>query len=131
MIEYRFNEPLDPAEIARVFDAAGLRRPTGDLARIGRMFDNSNAVLSAWAGNRLVGVCRALTDFAYCCYLSDLAVDAAWQKRGIGREFLGRLRAALGDEVAVILLAAPGAMTYYPRVGFELADNAFVIRRKR
>jgi len=75
MIEYRRNFPLDAAQVAAVFDASGIRRPTGDLARIARMFANANLVFSAWHEDRLAGGCRALTDFSYCCYLSDLAVD--------------------------------------------------------
>jgi GNAT superfamily N-acetyltransferase len=130
-IDYRADRPLVAADVARVFDASGIRRPTHDLERLERMFAHSNLVLSAWHGERLVGVARALTDFAYCCYLSDLAVDGAYQRHGIGRELLGRVRAAIGDESSLILLSAPEAMQYYPRIGFTPADNAFVIRRAR
>lgn len=94
------------------------------------MFANANLVISAWDGARLIGVSRALTDYSYCCYLSDLAVDACYQKRGIGRELIRRTQSIVGDEVSLILLSAAGAMDYYPSVGFALADNAYVIRRK-
>lgn len=131
-IEYRHNQPLDPVEVARVFDAAGLKRPTSDLPRIARMFAAPNSlVISAWLDGRLAGVSRALTDYAYCCYLSDLAVDKALQGRGVGAELIRRTRAVIGEEVSLILLSAPDAMSYYPRVGFQQAENAFVIRRKR
>lgn len=131
MIEYRHNFPLDPIDVARVFDASGITRPTHDIARIARMFAASNLVISAWADGVLVGVCRALTDYSYCCYLSDLAVDRAFQQRGIGRELIVRVQSAVGDEVSIVLLSAPGAMSYYPAAGFARADNAFVIRRAR
>jgi N-acetylglutamate synthase-like GNAT family acetyltransferase len=127
--EYRLNFPLEAAEVAAVFEASGIRRPTKDLARIGRMFANANLVLSAWHNGKLIGVCRALTDFSYCCYLSDLAVVNSYQKHGIGREFIARIQAAIGDEVALILLSAPEAMEYYPKVGFEKIDNGFIIKR--
>ncbi len=130
-ISYRHNQPLDPAAVVRVFDASGTTRPTSDLPRIARMFAAPCLVLSAWEGNRLVGVARSLTDYSYCCYLSDLAVDRRLQGRGIGRALIERTRAVIGDEVSLILLSAPGAMAYYPTVGFQQADNAFVIRRKR
>lgn len=130
-IEYRHNFPLEAAAIARVFDASGIRRPTGDLARIGRMFANADLVLSAWHESRLVGVCRALTDFSYCCYLSDLAVDKTYQKHGIGSRLISLVRSTIGDEVALILLSAPEAMTYYPKVGFEKVENGFIIKRGR
>lgn len=130
MIDYRENQELDPAAVARLFDASGIVRPTSDIPRIARMFANANLVISAWDGLRL-GVSRALTDFSYCCYLSDLAVDADYQRRGIGQELLRRTQSLAGDEVTLILLSASGAMAYYPKVGLAQADNAFVLRRKR
>lgn len=130
-IEYRLNFPLSAAEVAAVFDASGIRRPTHDLERIAHMFANANLAFSAWHEGRLVGVCRALTDFSYCCYLSDLAVDKAFQTQGIGSELIARVRAAIGEEVALILLSAPEAMAYYPKVGFERIENGFIIKRTR
>jgi N-acetylglutamate synthase-like GNAT family acetyltransferase len=130
-IEYRHNFLLAAADVAAVFDASGIRRPTNDLARIERMFSNANLIFSAWHEDKLVGVCRALTDFSYCCYLSDLAVDKAFQKHGIGRELIARVRAAIGEEVALVLLSAPEAMAYYSKVGFEEIENGFIIKRTR
>ena len=130
-IEYRHDSPLDPTEVARVFDASGITRPTTDLPRIARMFAAPSLVISAWQNGRLVGVSRSLTDYSYCCYLSDLAVDKALQGQGVGKELIKRTQAVIGDEVALILLSAPDAMSYYPTVGFQRAENAFVIRRKR
>ncbi|MBI5462477.1 MAG: GNAT family N-acetyltransferase [Gammaproteobacteria bacterium] len=130
-IEYRHNSPLAAADVVAVFDASGIRRPTNDLVRIERMFANANLTFSAWHEGKLVGVCRALTDFSYCCYLSDLAVDKAFQKLGIGRELIARVRSAIGEEVALTLLSAPEAMAYYPKVGFEKIENGFIIKRAR
>jgi GNAT superfamily N-acetyltransferase len=130
-IEYRHNFPLDPTEVVRVFEASGITRPTKDLPRIARMFAAPSLVISAWHEDRLVGVSRSLTDYAYCCYLSDLAVDKALQGHGIGKELIRRTQAVIGQEVSLILLSAPGAMSYYPSVGFQQAENAFVIRRTR
>lgn len=131
MIEYRDNQPLEPVDVACVFEASGIDRPTKDIPRIARMLANASIVISAWDGTRLVGISRALTDFAYCCYLSDLAVDLAYQKHGIGRELIRRTQSFIGEEVSLILLSASGAMNYYPKVGFALADNAYIIQRKR
>ncbi|MFS2036678.1 GNAT family N-acetyltransferase [Polaromonas sp. CT11-55] len=129
-VEYRHNYPLDPIDVVRVFDQSGLKRPTGDLPRIARMFSVPSLVLSAWVGNELVGLSRSLTDYAYCCYLSDLAVDKKYQGAGIGKELIRRTRAVIGDQVSLILLSAPDAMSYYPTQGFEPAGSAFLIRRK-
>ena len=130
-IEYRHNYPLDPVDVARVFNASGITRPTADLPRIARMFAAPSLVISAWQSGQLIGVSRSLTDYSYCCYLSDLAVDKTFQGQGVGKELIKRTQAVIGEEVSLILLSAPGAMSYYPAVGFQRAENAFVIRRKR
>ncbi len=131
LIEYRTNFPIDPADVAAIFDASGIRRPTKDLVRIKRMLDNANLIVSAWYESKLIGVCRALTDFSYCCYISDLAVDKAFQRQGIGRELIARIRSAIGNEVAIILVSAPEAVEYYPKLGFEKIENGFIIKRTK
>ena len=131
MIEYRHNDRLDPQDVARVFERSGIIRPTGDLARIARMLAGADLIMSAWDGGKLIGMCRGLTDFSYCCYLSDLAVDGDYQRRGIGKRLIDMVRDAIGDEVMLVLLSAPAAMGYYPKIGLSRVENAFVIERNR
>ena len=130
-IQYEVNTELSVADVIRVFNASGIVRPTQDAARIEKMFAQANLVVSAWHEGVLVGVARGLTDHSYCCYLSDLAVDQAYQRQGIGGALLAQVRQVLGPEVSLVLLSAPEAMDYYPRVGFAHADNAFLIQRAR
>jgi len=78
-VEYRHNFPLDPLDVVRVFDHSGIKRPTGELPRIARMFAAPCLLLSAWVDGKLLGLARSLTDHAYCCYLSDLAVNKQYQ----------------------------------------------------
>lgn len=75
----------------------------------------------------LVGAARSVTDFHYCCYVSDLAVDQAYQKQGIGRELIRHTRTRLGPRTTVMLLAAPAARDYYPKIGFETHPSAWVL----
>lgn len=130
-IFYHVNAPLEPETLAALFDKSGIRRPTHDLDRLRRMIAHANLTVTARDGERLVGVARALTDFAYCCCLSDLAVDCAYQHQGIGRELVSRVRAEAGDCANLLLLSAPEAMAYYPKIGLEAADNAWTIKRVR
>lgn len=131
MIEYRHNFPLDPKDVIRVLDSSGITRPTKDTARIARMFAASNLVISAWSQGMLVGVCRALTDYSYCCYVSDLAVDRDFQKRGIGKKLIHRVQAIIGEEVSLILVSNPTAISYYRKVGFTKIEIGFIIKRAR
>lgn len=105
----------------------GERRPLGDRARVEAMLANANLLVTAWAGATLVGVARSVTDFVFCCYLSDLAVDEAWQGRGVGKELIRRTQARLHPEAKLILLAAPKAVAYYPKLGFEPHPSAWVV----
>ena len=106
------------------------RRPVHDKERIQSMLDHANILITAWSQDKLVGVSRALSDFSFCCYLSDLAVDVAFQKQGIGKRLIDETHAVSGLSTMLILLAAPAATEYYPKIGMEKFSDCFVIRRK-
>ncbi len=129
-ITYRINHPLKTQDIIDVFGSAGMRRPTKDPPRIEKMFANPNLTISAWDGDKLVGISRSLTDFSFCCYLSDLAVRKEYQKLGIGKELMRITKENIGENVMLLLLSAPPAIDYYPKVGFEKVTNGFIIKRK-
>jgi predicted N-acetyltransferase YhbS len=94
------------------------------------MYAHSDIVVSAWDGEQLIGVARSVTDFHFCCYLSDLAVNPEYQGAGIGRQLIALTQEAIGPQCMLLLLSVPTAMAYYPKVGFTKADNAFYIQRQ-
>jgi predicted N-acetyltransferase YhbS len=104
------------------------RRPVDDRATIAAMLANANVIVTARADGLLVGVSRAISDFAYCTYLSDLAVDEAFQRQGIGRELVRRTHEAGGLHTTLILLAAPKAVDYYGRIGMARHESCWIIR---
>lgn len=103
------------------------RRPVADSRCIQAMLRHANLICTAWEAQVLVGVARSLTDFEYCCYLSDLAVDVDYQRRGIGRRLVELTRSKLGRRAKIVLLAAPQAATYYPRLGFAAHPSAWIL----
>jgi len=107
------------------------RRPVNDPERMQKMLDHSNVVVTAWSGDHLVGVSRALTDFSYCCYLSDLAVDKIYQHQGIGKELVRLTHETSGMQTMLILLAAPKATNYYPKIGMTQFPHCFIVNRKQ
>lgn len=129
-ITYQINSILNLDEIIHVYNDSGLRRPTNDKERIKKMFENSNLVISAWDKNIVVGISRAITDFSYCCYLSDLAVIKAYQKMGIGKELIRITKEQIGENAMLLLLSAPEAMEYYPKIGMENVKNGFLFKRE-
>jgi GNAT superfamily N-acetyltransferase len=106
----------------------GARRPLHDCSRVEAMLEHTNLLATTWDNDQLIGVARAVTDFAYCCYLSDLAVDEAYQRHGIGKELIALLQKQLHPEAKIILLAAPLAVDYYPHIGFEQHPSAWTAR---
>jgi len=129
-ITYKINVPLKTQNIIDVFDSSGIVRPTKDPKRIKKMFANSNLTVSAWDKKKLVGISRSVTDFSFCCYLSDLAVRKEYQKLGIGKELIRITKDNIGESVMLLLLSAAPARDYYPKVGFEKVENGFIIKRK-
>ena len=105
------------------------RRPVDRPDMIAAMLTNADIVLTARVEGRLVGIARAVSDFSYCTYLSDLAVDVDHQGRGIGRELIRRTHEAAGLQTSLILLAAPNARTYYPHFGMRPHDSCWIIDR--
>jgi GNAT superfamily N-acetyltransferase len=107
------------------------RRPIDEPATIQGMLDHADVLIAARIDGLLVGVSRAITDFSYCTYLSDLAVDEAYQRQGIGRELIRRTHEAAGLLTTLILLAAPKARAYYPHIGMTPHDSCWIIPPRR
>lgn len=128
-ITFRSNEIPSIDEIISVFEGSGIKRPTKDRTRIEKMFAHANLIVGAYDGEKLVGLARSLTDFCYCCYLSDLAVRREYQHLGIGKRLIEITRELAGEHSNLLLLSAPEAETYYPKVGFQNVENGFIIKR--
>lgn len=128
-LEYRFGNDLDLDQVIELYRAStlGERRPVDDRAIMADMMRHANLVVSAWAGDLLVGIARTRTDFSYVGYLADLAVRVSHQRQGIGVELIRRTREKLGPRSMLVLLAAPKAAEYYPKLGFQRHDSAWTL----
>ncbi len=128
-IDYQLEPALSADEFINVLQRSTLaeRRPVDDRDRIELMLRNADVIVTARSGKLLVGVSRAITDFSFCTYLSDLAVDVAFQKLGIGRELIVRTHATAGRATRLVLLAAPKARSYYPHIGMLPHDSCWML----
>ncbi|MGH1366824.1 MAG: GNAT family N-acetyltransferase [Calditrichia bacterium] len=120
-IQYATDRPISANEFIDVLNRStlGERRPVHNRNCIKGMLQHADILVTAWHGEKLIGISRSVTDFHYACYLSDLAVDQAYQKQGIGIHLMQITQEALGPLCNLILLAAPAAKDYYQHVGFE------------
>jgi predicted N-acetyltransferase YhbS len=105
----------------------GERRPIDRPDIFEGMMKNSNLVISAWDGNQLIGIARSLTDFTYVAYVADLAVDLSYQRQGIGKKLIEETQQRLQSECMIVLLAAPKANDYYPKLGFKHNPRAWIL----
>lgn len=130
MITYQKESNLSVEEFRSVLirSTLGERRPVDDNERLSNMLRHANLVFTARDNGLLVGVSRSLTDFSFCTYMSDLAVDVAYQKQGIGKELI-RLTKSETPNARLILLAAPAAREYYPRIGMTQFEHCFILDR--
>lgn len=125
---YQIENELSAKEFVDVLKRStlGERRPIEEPERIDLMLKHANLIVTARVDGELVGVSRSLSDFAFCTYLSDLAVDEQYQKMGIGKELIRQTKIASG-QAKVILLAAPKAIHYYPKIGMQQHEYCFFI----
>lgn len=127
-ISYAVENDLGAEEFIDVLKRSTLaeRRPVRERARIETMLENANLIVTARTeAGLLVGVSRCLTDFAFCCYCSDLAVDAACQGHGIGERLIEESKAAAGDRAHFFLLSAPKAVGFYEKIGMTRHPDCF------
>ena len=130
-VRYASEPELSAAEFIDVLRRSTLaaRRPVDEPERISGMLQHADVIITARGDdNRLLGVSRAITDFHYCTYLSDLAVDKAYQRQGIGRELIRRTHEKAGLQTTLILLSAPQATSYYPHIGMARHDSCWILK---
>jgi len=127
-ITYKVENDLDPAEFIDVLNRStlGERRPVDDFSRIKKMCENANLIVTARLDVKLIGIARSITDFVYCTYLSDLAVDKDYQKKGIGKRLIEETKKQ-APKAKLILLSAPAAIGYYPKIGMKKHNQCFIL----
>lgn len=128
-ISYKINTHINVQQFQNLLKASSLgeRRPVDNLECLSGMISNSNLTVSAWNNDKLIGIARSVTDFHYCCYLSDLAVDQKYQNLGIGKKLQALTQKELGPNCTIILLASPAAKDYYGHIGFTEHTRAWTL----
>jgi len=131
MIVYYDNVSITAEQAIDLYKRStlGERRPIHNKETFEDMLKNANLTITAWDGEKLVGISRSLTDFSYVAYLADLAVDEKYQRNGIGKRLIEETKSRLGSECMIVLLAAPKANEYYERIGFEHNPRAWTFKK--
>ena len=130
-VTYEINGHITAEEAIGVLRAGDFLRPLDSVERVDRMLRHADVLVTARDGERLAGYVRALTDYSYYCLIAEIAVYPEYQRQGIGRELLERVRREAGDEVNMVLTASENADTWYPHLGWERMERAWRLRRSR
>jgi ribosomal protein S18 acetylase RimI-like enzyme len=127
-IVYQVNPALTAADFIDILrrSTLGERRPLQDVQAMEQMFLHGNTYVGAYDGAKLVGIARVMTDFVYTSYLSDLAVDEQYQRQGIGKQLIKEVQQAI-PKAKIILLAAPAAEGYYPKIGMQHHAHCYTL----
>jgi len=129
-INYQVNPTISVHDLIDILTKStlGLRRPLADLEAMESMLANANYYIGAYENGQLIGLARAMTDFVYTTYLADLAIDERYQHQGIGKELIKMLKIDI-PKAKLILLAAPAAEAYYPKIGMQNHPHCYFIDR--
>lgn len=129
-IEDRPTRDFTEEDLRRLFLSVGWesgRYPK----RIVTAMRNSTHVISAWDGDRLIGLVRALDDGAAIAFLHYVLVDQKYQGRHIGDELMNRIMKNFTDLLHVkVIPSDPGTITFYERYGFRQYDNYSAMVKK-
>ena len=127
-INYQVNPEISVHDLIDILHKStlGLRRPLADLEAMESMLAHANYYIGAYENGNLVGLARVMTDFVYTTYLADLAVDEKYQHQGIGKELIKILKINI-PKAKLILLAAPAAEAYYPKIGMQKHPHCYYI----
>ncbi|MCH8906194.1 MAG: GNAT family N-acetyltransferase [Candidatus Heimdallarchaeota archaeon] len=128
-ITYSSQRKLSVEEFISILNRSGLAegRPVSDIPRLEKMLKHGTVLITVWDDELLVGVGRTITDYSFCSYMSDLAVDKNCQRQGIGKIIIDITREIIGKDVMLLLVSAPAANIYYAKVGFVKMDRAWIM----
>ncbi|QEY17184.1 N-acetyltransferase [Cellvibrio sp. KY-GH-1] len=129
-IEYRTDAALDVDQVIALYKSStlGARRPVDKPDVFQGMIANANIVITAWDKEKLVGIARALSDLVYVTYLADLVVHENYQQQGIGKQLIDLTQAQAAPDCMLVLLSAPQANDYYPKLGFTHNPRAWMLK---
>lgn len=122
-IEYQVTKKdIPPASILALYRAlnwSSAKKPD----QLVRALQNSDTLITAWDGQRLIGLGNAISDGHLVVYYPHTAVHPDYQRQGIGAEIIRMLRAKYDGFHQQVLVADADAVAFYEKCGFARAGN--------
>lgn len=131
MIDYKKKKIFQKEEIEDLF--LSVHWESGKYPeKIVRGLKNSSLVISAWDGEKLVGLVRGLDDGETAGFIHYLLVNPKYQGQHIGEELMNRLMEEYKNLLYIkIMPSNPKTIGFYKKFGFEIYDNYLAMEIKR
>lgn len=131
MITYRETKEFTGDEIEQLFLSVGWESGKYPEKIVKGLAASSN-VISAWDGERLVGLVRGLDDGETVAFLHYLLVDPAYQGMHIGGELMERIMEKYRDFLHVkVMPSSKKTVEFYRKYGFEVYENYTAMERSK
>lgn len=121
-IEYRKIKQFDKGQLQELFLSVGWSSgnyPDKLVSAIG----NSDKVISAWDGSKLVGLINALSDGVMTAYFHYLLVRPEYQGQGVGKQLVTIILDEYKDFARKVLIAYNKEVSFYKKCGFEVGEG--------
>jgi len=119
-IHYRYDKNLPEDKVIALYSAlkwSSSEKPNELISALA----NSHSVISAWDGDKLVGLGNSLSDGYLVVYYPHLLVLPEYQGRGVGKRIVSMLREKYSAFHQQVLVADGKAIGFYKGCGFQKA----------
>ena len=103
-IRYSAQKQFPAEQLFALYDSVGWTAYTRDIPRLQAALERSTIVISAWEGDALVGLIRALSDEATIAYIQDILVRPTYHKQGVGSQLMRQMLAKLAGIRQIVLM---------------------------
>lgn len=128
MITFTEEKCFTVEQVRDLFESVGwvsAKFPT----RLHKALMHSSTVLTAWDGERLVGLARVIDDSELVAYMHYVLVDPAYQGRGIAGGLVERVKAKYKDFLYLEIMPEESKnAAFYEKHGFTLMRDGVAMQ---
>lgn len=121
-IRYSDSKNIDAKDLEELFlsvDWSSGRYPD----KLAVAIAHSGTVITAWDGDKLVGLASALDDSIMTAYIHYVLVNPAYQGKGVGKGIMERISARYKDYLRIVLIAYTDSVPFYKACGYQDKDG--------
>lgn len=122
---YKEGKTLDIDQIIYLYKDAKWTNYVNDVEKLQRAINNSRLVITAWDDKKLVGLIRTVGDGESITYIQDLLVLESYQRKGIGKTLINKVKKLTKDIRMTVLLTdeCEKSRKFYESLGFSSCDQ--------